>query len=155
MKTCPDFNLAYRSNATAIRLWPPSGVRNRFMAIASVKLSFTQNWSFLNLSLLCSCQGALRRIRRLNRRDSPLGRSLVSTDLTSDEIPATGGRQRFAPEDDTEFPALKESCEVSFRTFVDVPFFASLKLFSDRLCRSIDLGLSSGISAFAYSLERR
>ena len=33
--------------------------------------------------------------RNLNRRDCPLGRSLVSVDLTSDEISATGGRQRF------------------------------------------------------------
>ena len=70
------------------------------------------NWSFLNLFLsLCSCQGALAqslRIRRLNRRDSPLGRSLVSADLTSDGISATGCPQRFAPEDDTEFRAIKD-----------------------------------------------
>ncbi len=34
--------------------------------------------------------------RNLNHRDSALRSSLVSVDLTSDEIPATGGRQRFA-----------------------------------------------------------
>ena len=45
---------------------------------------------------------AAQRIRRLNRRDSPPGRSLVSADLTADDIPATGGHHRFAPEDDTE-----------------------------------------------------
>ena len=140
--------------------------------------------------MLCSCQGALRRIRRLNRRDSPLGRSLVSTDLTSDGISATGCPQRFAPEDDTEFSALKEISDNSFRTFVDVPFcffealiFTNLFVpfaiavshspFAFRLrtmdgCSmglvtqiidldksATDLGLSSGVSTFAYSLERR
>ena len=45
---------------------------------------------------------AAQRIRRLNRRDSPPGRSLVSADLTSDGISATGCPHRFAPEDDTE-----------------------------------------------------
>jgi len=34
--------------------------------------------------------------RILNRRDSTLWSSLVSDDLTSDEISATGGHQRFA-----------------------------------------------------------
>ena len=34
--------------------------------------------------------------RNLNRRDCPLGRSLVSVDLTSDETSRTAGRQRFA-----------------------------------------------------------
>ena len=34
--------------------------------------------------------------RNLNRRNCPLGSLLVSVDLTSDEISATGGRQRFA-----------------------------------------------------------
>ena len=34
--------------------------------------------------------------RNLNRRDSTLWSSLVSVDLTSDDISATGGRQRFA-----------------------------------------------------------
>ena len=34
--------------------------------------------------------------RNLNRRDCPLGRSLVSVDLTADETPATGCRRRFA-----------------------------------------------------------
>ena len=38
-----------------------------------------------------------RRFRNLNRRDCPLGRSLVSVNLTSFEISATGGRKRFAP----------------------------------------------------------
>ncbi len=38
-----------------------------------------------------------RSFRNLNRRDCPLGRSLVSVDLTSFEISATGGRKRFAP----------------------------------------------------------
>ena len=50
---------------------------------------------------------AARRIRRLNRRDSPPGRSLVSADLTADEIPATGGHHRFALENDTEFKRVK------------------------------------------------
>jgi len=31
--------------------------------------------------------------RNLNRRDCPLGRSLVSVEKGTDEIPATGGRQ--------------------------------------------------------------
>ena len=35
-------------------------------------------------------------IRNLNRRDCPPDRSLVSVDLTSFEISATGGRKRFA-----------------------------------------------------------
>ena len=68
----------------------------------------------------------------------------------------------FAPEDDTECCALKDFSDFPFRTFVDVPFFASLKLFCftnfpnhDLVKSAIDLGLSSGISAFAYSLERR
>ena len=37
-----------------------------------------------------------RQFRVLNRRDCPLGRSLVSNDLTADEIPRTAGHQRFA-----------------------------------------------------------
>ena len=39
-------------------------------------------------------------IRNLNLRDSTLWSSLVSVDLASDEISATGGRQRLGP-----FPA--------------------------------------------------
>ena len=76
------------------------------------KLVFPESFLAVQLS-----RCAFRRIRRLNLRDSPLGRSLVSTDLTSDEIPATGGRQRFALEDDTEFSALKEEqlrCSTDF-----------------------------------------
>ena len=99
-----------------------SKFRRNFGNSDRIKYSLTFNWSFLNLLQLCSCQGALRRIRRLNRRDSPLGRSLVSTDLTSDGISATGGPQRFAPEDDTECCALKDFSDFPFRTFVDVPF---------------------------------
>ena len=36
------------------------------------------------------------QFRMLNHRNSPPGRLLVSHDLSSDETPATGGRQRFA-----------------------------------------------------------
>ena len=42
-----------------------------------------------------TAQIAAKRPRNLNRRDSALRSSLVSVDLTSDEISATGGRQRF------------------------------------------------------------
>ena len=37
--------------------------------------------------------------RNLNRRDCPPDRSLVSVDLTADEISATGSPRRFAPID--------------------------------------------------------
>ena len=35
--------------------------------------------------------------RKLNRRDCPPDRSLVSLDLSFDEISATGGHRSFAP----------------------------------------------------------
>ena len=38
--------------------------------------------------------------RNLSQRDSTLWSSLASVDLTSDEIPATGSRQSFAPAED-------------------------------------------------------
>ena len=38
--------------------------------------------------------------RILNRRDCPLDRSLVSDDLSPDEISATGGHRCFAPVDE-------------------------------------------------------
>ena len=37
-----------------------------------------------------------RRFRKLSRRDCPLGSSLASPDLSSDETSATGGCQSFA-----------------------------------------------------------
>ena len=40
--------------------------------------------------------GVAMDIRNLNRRDCPLDSSLVSVDLTSDGISATGCPQRFA-----------------------------------------------------------
>ena len=52
----------------------------------------------LSLGLLCLFRlGSLHfLIRNLNRRDCPLDSSLVSVDLTSDGISATGCPQRFA-----------------------------------------------------------
>ena len=58
-------------------------------------------------------------------------------------------------EDDTEFSAIKEFSDSSFRTFVDVPFRFFEAFIATGVIRSIDLGLSSGVSTFAYSLERR
>ena len=37
-----------------------------------------------------------RLVRNLNRRDSPPGSSLVSVELTSEKLSATGSFQRFA-----------------------------------------------------------
>ena len=41
--------------------------------------------------------------RNLSRRDSTPWSSLASVDLTSDEIPAIGSRQSFAPAEDDLF----------------------------------------------------
>ena len=38
-------------------------------------------------------------VRMLNRRDCPLGRSLVSHEKAADETPATGGHRRLSPID--------------------------------------------------------
>ena len=68
----------------------------------------------------------------------------VSADLTADEIPATGGRHRFALENDTEFVSrLRISSDSVFERSLTFRF-ASLKLLYDRLpfgCLSIDLGM--------------
>ena len=56
----------------------------------------------------------VRDIRNFNRRDCPLDSSLVSVDLTSDGISATGCPQMFALEDDTEFFALKDDWRLFF-----------------------------------------
>ena len=78
-----------------------------------VKIDSYPKLVFLNLVSRCAVvKVRFRQIRRLNLRDSPLGRSLVSTDLTSDGISATGGPQRFAPEDDTEVNALRKTAQM-------------------------------------------
>ena len=46
--------------------------------------------------------------RILNRRGSPLGRPLVSDDLSSCEISATGGRRSFARRTRSTFPRSPE-----------------------------------------------
>ena len=58
----------------------------------SMKVLLSNYFSLHRFDVFC------RVIRNLNRRDCPPGSSLVSVDLTFDEIPATGSRQRFAPD---------------------------------------------------------
>ena len=57
------------------------------------------------------------------------GDHFVSADLPSDKIPATGGCQRFAPEDDTEFLRALEISAIPFFERSLTFRFASLKLF--------------------------
>ena len=45
------------------------------------------------------CTGLEPVFRNLNRRDSPLGSSLVSVEKAADEISATGGPRRLSPVD--------------------------------------------------------
>ena len=45
------------------------------------------------------CTGLEPVFRNLNRRDPPLGSSLVSVEKAADEISATGGPRRLSPVD--------------------------------------------------------
>ena len=61
-------------------------------------------------------------LRNLNRRDCPPGSSLVSVDLTADEIPATGCRQRFVMDRAIRFFC---SSTLTTQTFTTSPTFTT------------------------------
>ena len=103
-----------------------------------VKLFLTLNWSFLNLFLLCSCQGALPCAVRETGIPSAVRARLLTASLESD----------------TEDCALRIASILFERSLTFR--FASLKLFmTTGFIRSIDLGFGVHLSASAFSLERR